>query len=212
MRLRYDSALARVLAAMATLSGCGAAAPRDSTTVAAPATNVPRSVATHPIATPLVFRLTRYQKAGASLDATRRYAIAWRLNRDPHASLTARQMDVIGTPGRFGSYSLAGYEAAESGGVSRFKGRYCFGSVLTAPLDPVQGRRLDAVPAGGRVEVVLRPLTPAPRETANSAGRWALTKRYVFHPKMRTADYELSDLDALRQLATIGCSHVHREP
>jgi hypothetical protein len=106
--------------------------------------------------------------AGASLDATRRYAMAWRLNRDPHASLTARKMDIIGTPGRFGSYSLAGCEVAESGGVSRFKGRYCFG--------------------------------------------WALTKRYVFHPKMRTADYELSDADALRQLATIGCSHVHREP
>jgi hypothetical protein len=212
MRLHYESALAGVLAAMATLSGCGSAPSPVPTTVVAPRSNVPDSVATRPIATPLVFRLAGYQKAGASLDATRRYAVAWRLNRDPHASLTARQMDIIGTPGRFGSYSLAGYEVAESGGVSRFKGRNCFGSVLTATLDPVQGRRLNAVPSGGQVQVVLRPLTPAPRGTAKSAGGWALTKRYVFHPKLRTADYELSDTDALRQLATIGCSHVPRKP
>jgi hypothetical protein len=123
-----------------------------------------------------------------------RYALIFRLNRDPY-----RKRDgygVVRDPR--GNFSLFGTVAFYFDvPIERLEIRNCFIGYIDAERTGFIAR-LDALSLGARVPVRLRPLTPKPNGTS------VLGRAYRRNPRLLSTDYALASPGA-RELRRIGC-------
>ena len=193
----------------ATLSLAAAAVAAAAVVVAAlPSSTGPPAMAgakaTRLVDGPLAFRLTGFEDAPSNTSlGDYRYAIVFKLNRDPKARLP--NPEVPSDPGRVtrGDYFLRGYDATVSH-LHRPKdapdgARQCFVGYIDNSNPDVLREKLDPIRLGGRVRVTLRPLTPQPDGTMGYAD--PIRRR----ARLQSADVALEDKPARRLLRSIGC-------
>ena len=125
-----------------------------------------------------------------------RYALVFKLNRDPY-----RRRDgyaVVRDPrGNFSVFDMVAFTFDAP--IEPLELPNCFvGYIDTTHTDVVA--KLDALSAGARVPVRLRPVTPT------AGGRSELGRAYYRTPPLFTTDYALKNATARVQLARIGCS------
>jgi hypothetical protein len=151
---------------------------------------------------PVAFRLTGYQHAPSTTSlGDYRYAIVFKLNRDPQGRLP--DTDEYQNRGvSRGTFALDGYDAevahlypvkhAPAGKAHCFVGYVDDGNASW--LRQEARRRL-----GSKVRVTLRPLNKL------ADGTHAFGTRLVRRPHLQQADVALKSRDARRLLAKIGC-------
>jgi hypothetical protein len=143
---------------------------------------------------PLLFRIS-----GEPKPAQVAYTLVFRLSR--------RDIAQRGEHTYFGGVGLpyGRFEVAGGTPIALYvfgpKRRNCFATDLRrASFDPAVMRKLDALPVGQRVRVLIKPRTRRPD------GHTEPGRTYVRRPRIRTGVFRLRDAAGQRQLRGIGCS------
>ncbi len=157
---------------------------------------VDASLPTRLVGGPLVFRVTGApQLPPSDLTPELRYALIFRLNRDPY-----KQRDgyaVVHDPR--GNFSLFGSVAFSFDfPIERLEITDCFIGYIDAEATYFVDK-LNALSLGARVPVRLRPVTPKPNGTS------VLGRAYRRNPRLLSTDYALASPRARASVRRIGC-------
>lgn len=159
-------------------------------------TSVDASQPTRLVGGPLVFRVIGApQTPPSDLTPKLRYALIFRLNRDPYK--TRDGYGVIRDPR--GNFSIFGSIAFTfDAPIERLEIPGCFIGYIDAEHTGFIAK-LDALSPGAHVPVRLRPVTPRPRGTS------VLGRTYRRSPPLLTTDHALKSPSARANLTRIGC-------
>lgn len=154
---------------------------------------------------PLVLRLTG-QAAARREDPTVdwrtvRYAVVFKLNRDPLARYKpSAEVAAIRTRGHvsFETFPLDDTLTPYNGSKGPPRTKFCFIAMVVEEPTEAYVRNLDRIALGASVKTKLRFLTP-------KHGEQVLGKIYTIRATLRSADVQLNDARSKRLFRRIGC-------